>query len=144
MNSMNVDRTISALIIIIIIIGIIGVFYISLHPIEAGNYTEFYLLGENGKASNYPTNLTIGQTGNLTIGVVNHENSPSNYQIKILQDNQILKMENITLKNNEKIELPFEFTAKTLGQHKIVFNLYKLPDVNNTYRSLFLQVNVNN
>ncbi len=141
---MNVDRTISAIIMIIIIIGIIGVFYIFLNPTEAGNYTEFYLLGENGKASDYPTNLTLGQIGNLSIGIVNHEISTTDYQIKIFEDTKILKEGKITLEKNEKMEIPFEFRANTLGQHKIVFNLYKLPDVNNTYRSLFLLVNVNN
>lgn len=140
---MNVDKTISVIILILIIFGIIGVFYIWLNPHEVDNYTEFYLLGQNGKAGDYPTNLTIGQKANLTMGIVNHEHSTANYQIKIVQDSKILKIENVTLKNDEKQEIPFEFIKDSPGQYKIEFNLYKLPDTKNIYRSTFLLVNVN-
>ena len=70
---MNVDKTISAIIVIIIIIGVIGVFYMLLNPNEVDNYTELYLLGQYGKAGDYPTNLSMEQKGNLTVAVVNHE-----------------------------------------------------------------------
>jgi uncharacterized membrane protein len=139
---MNTDRTIAAVIAIILIIGTIGVFNIVLNPTPSEKFTEFFLLDENGKAINYPTNLTVGQTGNLTVGVVNHEYATSSYQIKIIQDNQVLKEKNITLKNGEKEKLPFEFTARSSGQEKLEFKLYKLPDTENIYRYLYLQVNV--
>ena len=139
---MNTDRTIAAVIAIILIIGTIGVFNIVLNPTPSEKFTEFFLLDENGKAINYPTNLTVGQTGNLTVGVVNHEYATSSYQIKIIQDNQVLKEKNITLNNGEKEKLPFEFTAGTSGQEKLEFKLYKLPDTENIYRYLYLQVNV--
>ena len=140
---MNVDRTISVVIVIILIIGAIGVFYLVLNPNPVEKYTEFYLLGQNGKASDYPTNLTWGEKGNLTVGVVNHEYATSSYEIKITQGGTVLKDVNITLKNGDKMEIPFKFTAGPSGQNKLIFNLYKLPDTENIYRSLSLIVNVN-
>lgn len=139
---MNVDRTISVIILIFIIIGIIGIFYLWLNPHEVDSYSEWYLLGESGKAGDYPANLSVNQKANLTMGVINHENSTSNYQIKIVQNGTILKEENVTLKNNEKLEIPFEYTAGYPGQYKLEFNLYKMPETGNVYRSLFLLVNV--
>lgn len=139
---MNIDRTIAVVIVIILIIGTIGVFNIVLNPTPSEKFTEFYLLDENGKAINYPTNLSVGQTGNLTLCVVNHEYATSSYQIKIIQDNQVLKEKNITLNNGEKKKLSFEFTAGPSGQEKLEFELYKLPDTKNIYRYLYLQVNV--
>ena len=138
---MNLDRIISIIIVIALIIGTIGVFYIMSNP-NPEKFTEFYLLGQNGKASDYPTNLSMGETGNLTVGVVNHENSTSNYQIIIMQGNQVLKNENITLNNGDKQEIPFQFTASYYGQNKLEFDLYKLPDTKNIYRSLSLIINV--
>jgi uncharacterized membrane protein len=139
---MDIDRTISAIIMIILIIGSLGIVYMILNPTNGDDFTEFYLLGEDGKANDYPTNLSINQKGNLTVGVVNHEHYTSSYQMKIMQDSTIMKTENFTLENDKKAEIPFEFKFSSAGQYKIEFNLYKLPDTKNVYRSLYLIVNV--
>ena len=139
---MNVDRTISAVILVFIIMGVIGVFYLVLNPIPSEKFTEFYVLDVNGKAINYPSNMSVGEKSNLTVVVVNREYAKSSYQIQIMQDNQLLKKENITLDNGARKEIPFEFTAGPAGKNKLEFNLYKLPDTRNTYRYLYLQVNV--
>lgn len=139
---MKVERLISIIIMIGIILGIIGIFYIMLNPNEGDNYTEFYLLGTNGKAGDYPTHLTTGETGKLTLGIVNHEYSNTSYLLKITKNNETLKEESFTLENNQNKSMPFEFKAET-GQYKIQFDLYKLPDTKNVYRSLFILVNVN-
>lgn len=139
---MNVDRTISAVILIFIIIGVIGVVYLVLNPIPSEKFTEFYVLDVNGKAINYPSNMSVGEKSNLTLVVVNREYSKSSYQIQITQDEQLLKKENITLDNGARKEIPFEFTAGPAGKNKLEFKLYKLPDTSNTYRYLYLQVNV--
>lgn len=141
---MNVDRTLSIIIVIFLIIGLLGIFYIILTPNETEKYTEFYLLGQNGNAGDYPTNLTTGESGNLTVGVVNQEHSTSSYQMIIIRNNKTLKTENFTLMNGQKKEIPFEFTAEYSGKYKLEFNLYKLPDNITVYRSLFLLVNVTN
>lgn len=139
---MKIDQKISIIIMLFLIVGVIGIFYITLNPHESEQFTEFYLLGPYGKAGDFPTNLTTSQTGNLTVGVVNQEHSTTSYKIVIKKDHEILKEENITLENGEKKEMPFEFSAGSPGLYKLEFNLYKLPDTNNIYRSLFLLVNV--
>jgi uncharacterized membrane protein len=141
---MNVDRTLSIIIVIFLIIGLLGIFYIILTPNETGKYTEFYLLGQNGEAGDYPTNLNLGESGNLTVGVVNHEYSTSSYQMKIIENNKTLKTENFTLNNGQKKEIPFKFSPEYYGQYKLEFNLYKLPNNVTVYRSVFLLVNVTN
>ncbi len=139
---MNVDRTISIIIGIFLIIGFIGIAYISSTPYEVDNFTEFYLLGSDGTAGNYPVNLTTGETGKLSVGTVNHEHSNTSYMVKISKNSEILKEEYFTLENNQTKSIPFEFNAGTEGQYNIKFDLYKLPDTKNVYRSLFILVNV--
>lgn len=138
---MNIDKTISIIIIILLILGGIGIVYTIFSP-GGEKFTEFYLLGAYGKAGDFPNNLTTSQEGNLTVGVVNQEQKPSSYKIMIKKDNEILKEENITLQNGEKKEIPFKFVSDQSGQYKLEFNLYKMPDNKNIYRSLFLLVNV--
>ncbi len=36
-------------------------------------FTEFYILGLEGKADNYPDELTVGEEGRVILGIVNHE-----------------------------------------------------------------------
>lgn len=105
-------------------------------------YTQFYILGSDGKASDYPTSLYPYQQGNLTIGIVNHEYKKTAYHLLVISDDQVLLDEELTLNNNEKIEIPFNFTVGEVGVRRMNFFLYKLPDNSNVYRSLNLWLNV--
>lgn len=139
---MNLDRSISAFILIFVIIGVIGIFYLVLNPIPSEKFTEFYILNSDGRAIDYPSNLNVGEKRNLTVVVVNREYSESSYQVKIMQGKQLLKDEKITLNNGDRKEIPLEFIARPSGQNKLEFMLYKLPDTENTYRYLYLQLDV--
>ena len=137
------DKVLSVLLAISIILAISATAYVILVPKEGEKFTEFYILGPDGKASSYPTNLTVGQTGNVTVGIVNHEYSTVNYEMIIKLNNQTINDTNITLSNNETYSVPFTFTPSTYGQNQeLEFLLYKLPDNNTVYRSLHLWINV--
>ena len=117
--------------------------YIIVKPKEGEKFTEFYILGPNGKASDYPTNLTVGQTGKLFVGVVNHEYAPVNYEMVVKLQDSIIQQENITLKDKQKIEKEINFTPSVSGSNqKLEFLFYKLPDREKPYRTLHLWVNV--
>ena len=143
-NLMNIDRKISYILIAIIIAAFIGVIYLMINPSPSEKFTEFYILGPDGKAGNYPSNLTPGENGTVIIGVVNHENANTSYQLTVVFNNNTLKRETFSLKNSEKKEIPFSFNLNQTGNaQKLNFYLYKLPDTQNPYRSLELLVNVN-
>lgn len=140
---MNIDRKISYLLIIIILISFIGVVYLLINPSPSEKYTEFYILGPEGKAGNYPSNLTSGENGRVIIGVVNHEDAITSYQLTVILNNKTLTQEAFSLKNNESKEIPFNFSSDQTGPGQMLkFYLYKLPDNNNPYRSLELLINV--
>lgn len=139
---MNLDKKISIILIIVLIAAVAGVIYIILNPNPGEKFTEFYILGPDGKAGNYPTNLSAGQTGNVIVGIVNHEQSTTTYNLIIKLSNNTLKNENITLLNNEKKEVPFSFTASKGNNQTLNFLLYKMPDNSTIYRSLYLNLNV--
>lgn len=136
------ERILSIILIISIILAISTTVYIIVKPKEGEKFTEFYILGLDGKASNYPTNLAQGQTGSVIIGVVNHEYATTNYHMVVTVNGSTLKNDTITLTNNQKMEIPFNFTAGTPGEKKMEFLLYKLPDQENPYRSLHLWLNI--
>lgn len=135
------DKILSIVLVASIILAISATAYVIVSPKEGEKFTEFYILGPNGKASDYPTNLTAGQTGNVIIGIVNHEYKDTNYKLVTKLNNKTLNEEKITLANNQKYENKFNFTSATGDKQKLEFSLYKLPDENNVYRSLHLWIN---
>ena len=140
----GINKFLSMLLILSIIFAVSMTLYTIVTPKPGEKFTEFYILGPNGKASDYPTNLTVGEKGNVLIGVTNHETAQTDYHMVIQLNNKIIKDENITLSNNEKWENKFTFNDFQRGKNqKLDFILYKLPDDNNVYRSLHLWVNVN-
>lgn len=132
------EKILTIILILSILVAIGTVAFVVLQPKQGEKFTEFYLLGPDGKASNYPTNLTVGQNATVIVGVVNHEYATTNYQLVVRVDNNTLQEGNITLADKEKTEIPVSFTASTPGQKKMEFLLYKLPDTTNPYRTLHL------
>jgi hypothetical protein len=56
------------------------------------HFTEFYILGDGGKADNYNTKYLLGQSGKVIVGVVNHEYRPVNYTPEMRLDNKSLPL----------------------------------------------------
>ena len=93
-------------------------------------YTEFYILGPEGNAENYPTEYVLWENGTVIVGIVNHEQKPVNYTMEVKLENTSLPLlpdqQNIILGDNETWEKavtitpPFEGTDMMLG-----FSLYK-------------------
>jgi len=136
------SKILSIILIISIFLAIGTTAYIIVKPNLGETFTEFYLLGPGGNASDYPTNLTVGQNASVIIGVVNHEHKTVEYHLVVTSNSAIMSEQNITLTNGNKTEIPYSFTANSNGTKKIEFLLYKLPDNTNIYRSLHLFVNV--
>jgi uncharacterized membrane protein len=148
-NLLNLFKTKSPLRQILLIILIISIIlavsmiaYSVIIPKGSETFTEFYLLGPKGTAADYPTNLTTGETGNVIIGVVNHEHQTTSYKIVIKSNDQKIDEANVTLKDEEKMELPYKFASNNTGRKKLEFLLYKMPDNINAYRTLILWVDI--
>jgi uncharacterized membrane protein len=136
------DKILSVILIISIILAISTTVYIIVKPKEGEKFTEFYLLGPGGKASDYPTNLTTGQNAMVIIGIVNHEYANTTYNLVVRVNGTVINSQNVTLINDQKVEIPFNFTANSAGQKKMEFLLYKLPNNSDVYRSLHLWLQI--
>jgi len=136
------SKILSIVLIISILLAIGTTAYIIIKPKQGETFTEFYILGPEGQASDYPTNITVGQNASVIIGIVNHEQGTVNYNLVITSNGNVMGDQNITLTNGNKTEIPYTFTESTAGNKEIQFFLYKLPDNTNIYRSLHLFVQV--
>ena len=82
-SSSKLDKALTIILILAILISIGTLGYVITHPKPGEAFTEFYILGPDGKADNYPTNLTLGQNGTVIIGIVNHEHRNVTYYVQI-------------------------------------------------------------
>jgi uncharacterized membrane protein len=117
--------------------------YLAISPRVGERFTEFYILGPSGKAEGYPTNLTLGESGTVIIGIVNHEYERSSYRILIALNNEtVAAIENISLNHEERWEQRYTFTPRRTGERmKLEFLLYR-EDIERPYRTLHLWITV--
>ncbi len=141
------DKILTVILIISIVVSIAVLVYIIVTPKQSEKFTEFYILGPNGKAADYPTNLIVGQNATVILGVVNHEGKIMNYTIEIWLVNAtytnnktvihhmyFLDRFNITLKPipvningnwTPEWEAKYNFSINKTGYYKIWFLLFK-------------------
>ncbi|UCE97110.1 MAG: DUF1616 domain-containing protein [Dehalococcoidia bacterium] len=139
----RLDRALSAILIISLLASISVLGYTLAVPKVGEKFTEFYVLGPQGEASDYPLEITVGEETPVILGVVNHEQGKSTYLIEIVIDGVSQSKEgSFTLENEEKWEKQTFFQINQLGNdQKVEFRLFKNGQVN-AYRSLHLWVDV--
>jgi len=80
------DKALSVALVLAIVgaIGTLG--YVIATPKVGEKFTEFYILGPGGQAAAYQTDLTLGEKGEVIVGIVNHEQANTTYQVKVMLD----------------------------------------------------------
>ena len=126
------------------ILGALGTLaYIIATPEVGERFTEFYILGPEGKATDYPSELKVGEEARVLVGVVNRERETMSYRIEVRIDGVINnEVESIVLEHKEKLERIVTFTPDKPGERqKVEFLLYKQGQTK-VYQSLYLWINV--
>ncbi|HEY50381.1 MAG TPA: DUF1616 domain-containing protein, partial [Dehalococcoidia bacterium] len=57
--------------------------YLLARPAETPPSTEFYILGVNEEADDYPVYLSPGEKGEILVNIINRENQPMDYRLEI-------------------------------------------------------------
>jgi uncharacterized membrane protein len=98
----RVEKLLSVGLIASIAVTRVTVAYVATTPKVDERFTEFYILGPGGKIVDYSTNLTLGESGTVILGVVNHEYEDVTYRILVRLDNEnIATIEGIRLVHEE-------------------------------------------
>ena len=131
----TVDKALS-IVLILAIIGAIGTLaYVIATPKVGERFTEFYILGPEGKAEHYPEVLKIGEEGKVILGIVNHEHERTSYQVEVRIDGEKAKLRiegedrdevKVELEHEEKWEREVGFAPQKVSKkQKVEFILYK-------------------
>jgi uncharacterized membrane protein len=136
------DRVLTILLVLSILAALFALIYVIVSPKQGERFTEFYILGEGGKAAEYPTGLMVGKATDITVGVVNNEYEKVDYTLSVVLENRTLHREALTLLHNRSWEESVFFTPMEVGSDlKLEFLLYR-NDSPVPYRSLHLWVDV--
>jgi uncharacterized membrane protein len=129
------DKVLSV-VLVVAILGAIGTLgYVVATPRASEKFTEFYILGPDGKAENYPTELKVGEDGRVIVGIVNHEQERASYKVEIWMDGEKAKLKIdgkdrdeiiVELENEMGWEREVSFVPQKAGEgQKVEFVLYK-------------------
>ena len=137
------DRTLLVLLVVVIIGAMGTLVYVARLPDTGEAFTEFYLLGPEGRAANYPDVIVLGEEATVTLGVVNHERMTTNYYIMIfIEGKKVTEVATSTLADGEEWEQKVSFIPAEFGEEqKVEFWLYK-GNGNMPYHILDLWVDV--
>lgn len=125
------------------LVALIGVpaLAVALRPEE--RFTEFYVLGEQGKLEGYPTRLAPGESFTLTFGVGNFEGEPTRYRLVAEFGEDPRTIETPAIPAGERWEETLELTAPDAnGRTKLPFELYRSSVDTEAYRNLHLFVDI--
>jgi uncharacterized membrane protein len=162
-----VDRVLNVVLLLSIVVAVGATIYVIMVPKEGEHFTEFYILGPQGKAADYPRELQSGGSYSVIIGIGNHEYRNITYMVEIDAVNMsfdpatnlsildamvTLDRFPVVLSHNTTQEIPWNFTAPPAGYNRLEFLLFNetVPDdgvrsmdrINASYRDLHLWVTV--
>jgi uncharacterized membrane protein len=105
--------------------------------------TEFYILGADGLAEDYPREVEVGEPVRLTAGIHNLEEDSATYSIAIrTRDQQVSKHETLTLQAGEMWQGELVFKLQQSGEHQPVDILLDRANYPAPYRALRIWLNV--
>lgn len=136
-------RTLTWGLAVVLVVAVAGTIYLAVNPPETTDpYTEFYILGPGGNASGYPTNLSVGETGMVIVGITNHEHVQTTYTLVLELDNATIDRRNATIADEATWEERVRFSVQEPGRQRLRFLLYKGANEGEPYRHLRLWLEV--
>ena len=145
----RVDRLLSIITTLAILIAVLATVYVIAVPKEGEKFTEFFILGENRMAADYPHQIIVGLKYPMFIGVGNHEYRNMTYTIETwatqtefdttTNTSTILSMDpldrkSLVLSHNETVEIPYNLSINKAGYNRVEFLLFNetVPGMNVT------------
>lgn len=110
----------------IFLLALLVVVLFAIAPIGVDDpYTEFYILGAGGNASEYPENVTLGETSTIDVGIGNFESQQVTYTLVVQTNRTTFEQRELTLEPRERWEEPMSFTFNSTGSQWLHLELYR-------------------
>lgn len=131
---------------VMLIVALAGVGYVAMTPrVEEDPYTEFYILGPGGEATDYPTNLTTGETGEFIVGITNNEHKDLTYTVVLVLGGEMIEEQSVILEDRRTWEEELVFRVEEPGERQLDILLFvgdEAGSLNDPYQELQLVIEV--
>lgn len=110
------------------VLATIGTFaFITIRPKVGEAFTEFYILGSEGRAEDYPARINTGEEATVSVVICNHEHREITYNVGVTVGGGSTNwMGPIVLAHGGKWQEPAAFKAERAGMgQKVEFLLYQ-------------------
>jgi len=127
------------------ILGALGMAgYAIVTPKVGESFSEFYVLGQDGKSITYPIEVKAGEEGRVIAGITNHEYKTMSYQIEVringVSSNEVGP---IVLEHDEKWQEEVSFVPEAAGDNqRLELVLYKNGEHKPSLEPLHLRLDV--
>ncbi len=136
----TLDRILPAAVAMMFIIAVLATIYVIAVPKEGEQFTEFFILGENRTATEYPDQINPGQDYPLYVGVANHEYRKTDYTIEtwltrtefdpVTNTSHLIAMDPgdrlaVSLGHNETYIIPYNLSVKKTTYNRVQFLLFR-------------------
>ena len=123
----RLDRILYVGLAVAIIGAITTMVYVIAEPKAEEAFTNFYILGPEGKMENYPQELTLGEQVEVTLGIENHEHQDVSYKVTVTLDGvEMQVIGSLKLIDGEKWQNEVTLNPEKVGNNqKVEFQLYK-------------------
>ncbi len=110
-------------------VSLVGVAFVALTPDQrSDSFTEFYITGPAGNASDYPTDLTTGETGEFVVGLHNQEGQSQEYTVVAVLNGTRYDSRSVVVGAGETWEEQFSVTVTEPGRQRLQVLLYRGSD----------------
>jgi uncharacterized membrane protein len=146
-DSSMLDKALTVIVLMMILISMAMVAYVIVMPKQGDKYTEFYILGPDGKTESYPTDYYLGDSRPVIVGIINHEYRNVTYDLVVSLNNSTvvthLYEAQMTLADNQTREDRINLVPDRVGKNlDMEFLLYIDGNMTAPYRECRLWVNV--
>jgi len=132
-------RILSFLLLAVVLIAIGSTIYVAAIPAQEEKYTDFFILGSNGSAGDYPSLLVPGRNYSVFIGIGNHESGQVSYTVEVwalaIQRDEATNTTSVsgmnlvgalpvTVSRNETVILPYNLSVTDQKYNQIGFLLF--------------------
>jgi uncharacterized membrane protein len=137
------NRLLYLVLAMLILVGLVSAGAILLLPGPAESFTEFYVLGPDELAQDFPLDTAAGQAVTVTAGVTNREGVPGIYRIEVQDAGRVIgQAAPFPLEAGETTEQSLTFTPISTGEN-VRLDLYLYRDGDDSpYRTLRLWLRV--
>lgn len=142
-SSTIVDKALSVLL-LLSILGTVGTLvYVVASPKAEEPFTDFYILGSEGMAEDYPRELVLGKQVEVTLGIVNHEHQYANYIVEVRIDGEkVREIGPVSLAHEEEWQRTVTLVPMKVGEAQKVEFLLHIGEGSEPYLTLYLWLDV--